>query len=180
MPAQVVAVSASATHSFSKGVCASITLVRGLGVADDAHSGATVKHRSRVARNPAQPNLRQVHLMHGELFDELALRGFVIAPGQLGENITTAGVDLLALPRDTLLRVGAAAVLRITGLRNPCGQLDRFQAGLMSAVLERAPDGALIRKAGIMAVVEHGGIVCAGDAIEVQLPPPPHRPLEPV
>jgi MOSC domain-containing protein YiiM len=179
-PAFVVAVSASQTHTFSKPARASIHLVRGLGVANDAHSGATVKHRSRVARNPAQPNLRQVHLMQRELFDELMPRGFALAPGQLGENITTAGIDLLALPQDTLLRVGATAVLRITGLRNPCHQLERFQQGLMAAVLERAPDGALLRKAGIMAVVEHGGDVCAGDAIEVQLPPHPPRPLEPV
>lgn len=172
--------SVSPTHSFSKDVCASITLVRGLGVADDAHSGSTVKHRSRVARNPALPNLRQVHLMHEALFDELALRGFAITPGQLGENITTAGMDLLALPQDTLLRLGASAVLRITGLRNPCHQLDRFQKGLMSAVLERAPGGATVRKAGIMAVVEHGGVVRAGDAIHAQLPLQLHRPLEPV
>lgn len=180
MPARVVAVSVSPAHHFSKMPARVITLLAGLGVAGDAHSGATVKHRSRVARNASQPNLRQVHLIHRELFDELALRGFKIAVSQLGENITTEGLDLLALPTDTLLKIGASAVLRITGLRNPCYQLDKFRKGLMAAVLDRAPDGTLIRKAGVMSVVIAGGEVRAGDTIEIELPQGRHQPLAPV
>lgn len=180
MTAQVVAVSASRAHTFSKQPALFVTLLPGLGVQGDAHSGATVKHRSRVARDPAQPNLRQVHLMHSELFDELAPRGFAIVPSQLGENITTAGIDLLALPTGTRLRFGASAVVEVTGLRNPCWQLDKFRKGLTAAVLERAPDGKLIRKAGVMSIVVTGGEVRAGDAIEITLPAQPHRPLEPV
>jgi MOSC domain-containing protein YiiM len=175
----VVAVSLSATHAFSKTTHPQIALVAGLGVHDDAHNGITVKHRSRVARDPSQPNLRQVHLMHSELFDELSSKGHRVRPGDMGENVTTRGVDLLALPQDTHLHIGTA-VLRITGLRNPCKQLDHFQPGLMAAVLDRAPDGALIRKAGIMSVVVSSGTVRAGDAIRVELPSGPHRALEPV
>lgn len=175
-----MAVSRSGSHSFSKPCAASITLLPGLGVAGDAHSGATVKHRSRVARDATQPNLRQVHLMHCELFDELAPQGYAITAGQLGENITTAGIDLLALPAGACLRIGAAAVVQVMGLRNPCWQLDKFCPGLMSTVLAHAPDGKLIRKAGVMGVVVAGGEVRAGDAIAIELPPLPHRPLEPV
>lgn len=180
MTAHVVAVSASRSHTFSKQPTLFVTLLPGLGVQGDAHSGTTVKHRSRVARDPAQPNLRQVHLMHCELFDELASRGFDIAPSQLGENITTAGIDLLALPTGTRLRLGASAVVEVTGLRNPCSQLDKFRKGLMAATLDRAPDGKLIRKAGVMSIVIAGGEVRAGDGIEVTLPTQPHRLLEPV
>jgi MOSC domain-containing protein YiiM len=177
---QVVAVSANPSHSFSKNAAPQITLLAGAGVEGDAHCGATVKHRARVAQNPSQPNLRQVHLIHAELFDELAAKGFSVSPGQLGENITTLGLNLLALPVDTELRVGASAIIRLTGLRNPCVQLDQFQAGLMSEVLERTAEGMLIRKAGVMGVVICGGPVRAGDAIEVKLPAQPHRALEPV
>jgi MOSC domain-containing protein YiiM len=180
MSPHVVAVSASRTHSFSKQPALFITLLPGLGVQGDAHSGATVKHRSRVARDPAQPNLRQVHLMHRELFDELAARGFDIAASQLGENVTTEGVDLLALPAGTLLRLGASALVQITGLRNPCSQMDKFRPGLMATVLDRTPDGKLVRKAGVMGIVVAGGEVRAGDAIEITLPTLPHRPLDPV
>lgn len=180
MPARIVAVSASHSHTFCKQPALFVTLVPGLGVRGDAHSGATVKHRSRVTRDPAQPNLRQVHLIQSELFDELALRGFSIAASQLGENITTAGIDLLALPTGTRLRLGASAWVELTGLRNPCSQLDKFRKGLMAAVLERTPGGRLIRKAGVMSIVIAGGEVRAGDAIEVQLPASPLRALEPV
>jgi MOSC domain-containing protein YiiM len=176
----VVAVSSSSTHSFSKPGNARITLVAGLGVEGDAHCGATVQHRSRVARDPTQPNLRQVHLIHRELFAELADKGFVVGAGQLGENITTTGIDLLALPVGTELRVGPEAVLRLTGLRNPCPQIDQFQPGLMAAVLDRSPNGAIIRKSGVMSVVVTGGVVCPGDEIGVTLPAEPHRALEPV
>ncbi len=180
MPARVLAVSTSPVHEFSKPLSASLKLLAGLGVEGDAHCGVTVQHRSRVARDPSQPNLRQVHLMHAELLAELAATGFQVQPGQLGENITTQGLDLLALPAGTELAIGADVVLRLTGLRNPCVQIDRFQRGLMNAVLDRAPDGALIRKAGVMSVVLAGGLVCPGDAIGVTLPAAPHRPLAPV
>jgi len=176
----VAAVSRSARHTFSKLNAEAIELVSGLGVAGDAHQGETVKHRSRVARNPNQPNLRQVHLVHAELFDELRDTGFDIAAGQMGENVTTQGVDLLELPTGTQLRLGDAAVVEITGLRNPCAQLDGLQPGLMAATLGRDDQGNLVRKAGVMASVVTGGIVRPGDAIEVTLPPEPRRPLEPV
>ncbi len=176
----IIAVSLSTAHSFSKGPQASIRLISGLGVAGDAHYGATVKHRSRVARDPAQANLRQVHLIHAELFDELRAAGFTVSPGDIGENITTRGIDLLALPTGTLLRLGAEAVIKVTGLRNPCYQLDDFQKGLMAATLDRDAGGELIRKAGIMAIVRTGGEVRAGEPIGVDLPPEPHEPLKPV
>ncbi len=176
----VLAVSSSPTHTFSKPNQGSIRLLAGLGLAGDTHLGATVQHRSRVARDPNQPNLRQVHLIHAELHDELRAAGFAVSAGQMGENITTRGVDLLRLPTGTRLHLGNTAVVEITGLRNPCAQLDTFHPGLMAAVLERDEHGTLIRKAGIMAIVLTGGEVRPGDSITVELPPPPHRALEPV
>jgi MOSC domain-containing protein YiiM len=176
----IVAVSRSATHTMSKPNEESIRLLAGLGVEGDAHLGETVKHRSRVKRDPTTPNLRQVHLIHAELHDELAKGGFTLAPGQMGENITTRGVDLLALPRGTRLHLGATAVVEVTGLRNPCAQLDGIQDGLMAAALARDERGELVRKAGIMGIVSAGGEVRAGDPIRVELPPTPHRRLEPV
>ncbi|MDQ7956165.1 MAG: MOSC domain-containing protein [Pseudomonadota bacterium] len=178
--AQVVAVHASPTHGFSKQAQPAVRLQLGLGVAGDAHAGTTVQHRSRVARNPSQPNLRQVHLLQVELFDMLAERGFVVRPGDLGENLTTRGIDLLALPAGTRLRLGAAAEVELTGLRNPCVQIDRFQRGLRAAVLDRDAAGALIRKAGVMAVVTAEGEIRPGDAVALVLPALPHRSLEPV
>jgi hypothetical protein len=177
---QVIAVSRNGQYSFSKPNAASITLLAGLGVAGDIHAGELVKHRSRVAKDPSVPNLRQVHLLHAELFDDLAAKGFAIAPGAIGENVTTRGLNLLALPQGTLLRLGAQALVRVTGLRNPCLQLDRFAPGLMAATLDRTPDGKLVRKAGIMAVVLAGGDIRPGDAITVTLPEGPPLPLEPV
>ena len=153
----MAAVSRSATHTLSKRNVASIWLVTGLGVEGDAHLGKTVKHRSRVARDPSQPNLRQIHLLHAELFDELRAVGLEIAAGQMGENITTEGLDLLALPANAKLRLGNVAVVVVTGLRNPCTQLERIRPGLMKATLERDPDGIFIRKAGIMGIVLTGG-----------------------
>ena len=178
MQARVVAVAASSTHSFSKARQSVISLVAGLGVEGDAHCGVTVKHRSRVARDPTQPNLRQVHLIHSELFAELRRQGFSVEASQLGENITTEGIDLLALPEGTELHVGGQVVLRLTGLRNPCEQLDRFQPGLMAALVHRALDGRLVRKAGVMSIVVSGGEVRPGDAVRVRLPAEPHRALE--
>ena len=177
-PGNVATVSASETHTFGKRCRDQIRLVEGLGVEGDAHAGVTVKHRSRVARDPNQPNLRQVHLIHAELFDELAESGFDISPGHLGENITTEGIDLLSLPRDACLHLGNDAVLRVTGLRNPCLQLDKLRPGLMAATLDHDSEGNLIRKAGIMTVVLQGGTVSKGDAIRAELPPEPHQALE--
>ena len=179
-PAVVTAVSSSARHGFSKVDQPVVRLVAGLGVEGDAHAGVTVQHLSRVRRDPTQPNLRQVHLIPAELHDELAGAGFVVGPGDMGENVTTRGVDLLALPAGAVLRLGADAVIEVTGLRNPCAQLDRFQAGLLAAVLDRDADGQLVRKAGVMGVVRSGGDVRPGDSIEIDCPPGPHRPLSPV
>ncbi len=177
---RVLSVSVAAAHAFSKLGVDAIELIAGVGVRGDAHAGATVKHRSRVRKDPSAPNLRQVHLVHRELFDDLASQGFSVGPGDIGENVATQGVDLLGLPVGTRLHLGDAAVVEVTGLRNPCTQLDDFQPGLMAAVLDRALDRALVRKAGIMSVVRVGGVVRAGDVIRVLLPDPPHRALVPV
>ena len=178
MTARVAAVSASAVHGFSKQVQPAIELVAGLGVAGDAHQGVTVKHRSRVAVDPTQPNLRQVHLIHAELFAELAAAGFTVTPGAIGENVTTRGIDLLGLPRGTRLRLGAEAEVEVTGLRNPCIQLDDYQKGLTAALIGRDAAGGLVRKAGVMAIVLRSGRVEADDLITVTLPPEPHQRLE--
>src|SRR5258707_6531565 len=175
----VVSVSLRSGHHFSKTPAFGIRLLAELGVAGDAHMGKTVKHRSRVRKDPTQPNLRQVHLIHDELFDELRVKGFAVAPGELGENITTSGVDLLALPTGTRLHLGASAVVEITGLRNPCIQIDNFQKGLMAATLDKDADGHLVRKAGIMSIVISEGDVRPGDTVRVELPGEPHRPLQP-
>ncbi len=176
----VEAVHRSATHTFSKTPVAEIVLVEGLGVHGDAHAGATVKHRSRVATDPTQPNLRQVHLIHAELFDEVAPAGFTVGPGEIGENITTRGVDLLGLPTRTRLRFGPVAEVEVTGLRNPCVQIDRFQPGLQGQMLGRDDAGDLVRKAGVMSVVLVGGTIRPNDPITVTLPPEPHHPLQKV
>jgi len=180
MNAVVTAVSRSTSHTLVKSNQDSIRLVAGLGVDGDAHQGATVKHRSRVVRDATQPNLRQVHLIHAELHEQLRTAGFAVSAGQMGENITTQGIDLLALPPGARLCLGAAAVVAVTGLRNPCAQLDRIHRGLMAATLDRDEHGNLVRKAGIMGVVVTGGEVRPGDTIRVELPPQPHRPLAPV
>ncbi|MED1561449.1 molybdenum cofactor biosysynthesis protein [Alkalihalobacillus alcalophilus ATCC 27647 = CGMCC 1.3604] len=177
MGGSVLAVSLSERHTFSKQNRERVHLVKGLGVEGDAHFGATVKHRSRVAQNPNQPNLRQVHLLQAELFEQLKER-FLIKPGEMGENITTTGVDLLGLPVDTVLTIGPTVKIQLTGLRNPCAQIDQFQPGLMKAVLDKDQDGNLIRKAGVMAIVLAGGSICPGDSIQIQLPEKPFKPLE--
>jgi MOSC domain-containing protein YiiM len=174
----VLAVHRSARHTFSKQPRSSITLLAGLGVEGDAHAGATVQHRSRVAQDPTRPNLRQVHLMRAELFEELRESGFEVAPGDLGENVTTRGLDLHALPVGTVLRIGREAVVEITGLRNPCVQIDDFRRGLLKQVLVPDGSGGVVRRAGIMGVVRTGGTVRPGDVIAVELPAPPHRALE--
>jgi len=175
-----MAVGRSARHTFGKRTEGGVRLLAGLGVEGDAHMGRSVKHRSRVKRDPTQPNLRQVHLIHADLHDELRAAGFDVSAGQMGENVTTRGVDLLALTTGTKLHLGGEASVRITGLRNPCRQLDVFRPGLMEAVLDRDRRGNLVRKAGIMGVVVSGGEVRPGDAVRVELPPGPRRPLEKV
>jgi MOSC domain-containing protein YiiM len=177
---RVVAVCAAKGHNFSKPPCLSIRLVAGLGVAGDAHMGEKVKHRSRVRKDPNAPNLRQVHLMHTELFDELRGKSFDVKAGDLGENVTTQGIDLLGLSAGTRLHVGDHAVVEVTGLRNPCVQIDDFQKGLLKATLDKTPDGELVRKAGVMSIVLIGGDVKPGDAIRIEKPEGPHRPLLPV
>ena len=174
----VTAVAADGLHAFSKPLAAQITLLAGLGVEGDAHCGVTVQHRSRVAADPTQPNLRQVHLIHGELHDELVAAGFPVSPGVMGENITTRGVDLLGLPRGARLHLGTEAIVAVTGLRNPCRQLDQFRQGLMAATLGRDAKGGLIRKAGVMGIVIVGGTVLPGDAVTIDLPAEPHLRLE--
>lgn len=173
----VVSVSRSATHDFSKQRQDSIRLLAGLGVEGDAHLGATVKHRFLVRRDPNQPNLRQVHLLHAGLLDELHAAGFSVAAAAMGENILTRGIDLLGLPAGTRMHLGPEALVEVTGLRNPCRQIEAFQPGLLVAVLSKDEQGNVIRKAGIMSVVVNGGEVRAGDAIRLELPPPPHDPL---
>jgi MOSC domain-containing protein YiiM len=178
LSAVVVAVSSNPAHGVSKVARNRITLVAGLGVEGDAHRGETVQHLSRVRRDPTQPNLRQVHLIHSELHDELRAAGFEVAPGQMGENVTTRGIDLLGLPVGTRLQIGVQAVIEVTGLRNPCKQLNGIQDGLMAATLDRDPDGELVRKSGVMAIVLSEGEVRAGDPIVAELPAEPHRALE--
>ena len=180
MSPTIIGLASDGAHRFAKQPQAALALRAGLGVEGDAHAGITVQHLSRVAKNPSAPNLRQVHLIHAELFDELAAKGFAVAPGQMGENVTTRGIDLLGLSRGKRLRLGAEAVIEVTGLRNPCHQLNGLAPGLMEAVLGRADDGSLIRKAGVMAVVVTGGEVLLGDAITLDSVPLGHEPLEPV
>ncbi|MEV5339331.1 MOSC domain-containing protein [Streptomyces sp. NPDC052676] len=177
MSGTITAVSSNGTYSFSKPNRESVTLVAGLGVEGDVHAGATVKHRFRMAKDPAQPNLRQVHLIHEELFDEVRAAGFEVAAGQLGENVTTRGIDLLNLPTGTRLHLGDEAVVEVTGLRNPCAQIDGFRKGLMKQVVGRDADGAVRFKSGIMSVVLTGGVVRPGDPVRVELPDGPHTPL---
>jgi MOSC domain-containing protein YiiM len=178
MGPHVAAVARSGAHTFSKPTAGSIHLLAGLGVDGDAHLGQTVKHRSRVRIDPTRPNLRQVHLIHAELLDELAGKGFAIAPGELGENVTTRGLDLLALPAGTRLSLGRGAIVEITGLRNPCAQIEAFRPGLLAAVLTKRQDGHVVRKTGVMGIVLAGGDIRPGDEIGVELPAAPHRPLE--
>jgi MOSC domain-containing protein YiiM len=178
--AMVVAVSSSGSHSMSKPARDTIKLLAGLGVEGDAHLGTTVQHLYPMRRDPTQPNLRRVHLIHSELHEELHAAGFDLAYGEMGENVTTRGIDLLGLPSGTRLRLGDAAIIEVTGLRNPCHQLNKLRPGLMTATLDRDAEGNLVRKAGVMAVVIEGGTVRAGDRIGIELPATPHQKLQPV
>ncbi|MFF8955276.1 MOSC domain-containing protein [Streptomyces sp. NPDC014894] len=179
MAGQVAAVSRDETYTFSKTKRDSITLLAGLGVEGDVHAGETIRHQFRMTYEPDLPNLRQVHLMHEELFEELALKGFAVSAGQLGENITTREVDLLGLPTGALLRIGEQAVLEVTGLRNPCAKINDFREGLLGEVFAMDPvSGGFTFKSGVMSVVRRGGIVRPGDSVRVETPALPHRPLE--
>ena len=178
LSAVVLSVSRDSAHSFTKPSCETITLLEGLGVAGDAHMGKTVQHRSRVAADPTQPNLRQVHLIHSELFAEVAVAGFNLRPGDMGENVTTAGIDLLALPRGARLQIGREALVEVTGLRNPCAQINAFKPGLLKTMVGHDDKGRVVRKAGIMGIVLHSGIVRPGDKITVILPQKPHHALD--
>lgn len=181
MTARIVAVARNERHTIAKAERAEITLIAGLGVEGDAHAGKTVMHRYDRKRNPDAPNLRQVHLIHAELFDELAGHGFAVKPGQMGENVTTRGIDLLRLSRGTRLGLGDGAQIMVTGLRHPCSLIDKVtQPGVMKATLDKQADGTLVRKAGIMAVVLAGGVVRPGDAVTVIDVPDHFVPLEPV
>lgn len=174
----VIAVSRDDKHRFSKNNQDGIRLIAGLGVEGDAHLGVTVQHLSRIAQDPTRPNLRQVHFIHAELFDELRAAGYEITPGDLGENVTTRGLDLLGLPVGTRLRIGADALVEITGLRNPCLQIENFRSGLLKQVVGRDEAGEIVRRAGVMGIVVAGGAIRPGDTVEVRLPAAPHRPLE--
>lgn len=176
----VITVSASPGHGFSKAVQASIKLIEGRGVEGDGHAGETVQHLSRIKRDPTQPNLRQVHLIHSELLEELGSEGFNVKPGDLGENLMTRDIPLLSLPRGTRLHIGPLAVVELTGLRNPCAQIENFQAGLLKAVLDKDDEGNLVRKAGVMGIVLKGGEVAPGDPIRLELPAGDQEPLAPV
>jgi MOSC domain-containing protein YiiM len=176
----VLAVCLDRRHAFSKPPAEVIRLRAGWGVEGDAHAGTAVQHRSRKRWNPTLPNLRQVHLLQAELHEELSAAGYPVRPGDLGENVTTRGLDLLGLPVGTVLRLGPDAAVQITGLRNPCVQIDRFAQGLLALNLDRDADGNVVRKTGVMAVVLSDGEVRPGDVIRVELPAEPHRRLAPV
>ncbi|WP_221088452.1 MOSC domain-containing protein [Deinococcus aquaedulcis] len=177
MTGTVIGVARDDEHRFSKAPQPAVTLLAGLGVQGDAHAGLTVQHRSRVRADPTQPNLRQVHLIHAELFDDLAAQGFHVQPADLGENVTTRGLNLLALPRGTRLALGTDAVVELTGLRNPCAQIDAFQPGLLKELVGQDEAGQPVFRAGVMAVVCQDGEARPGDPVVVTLPPEPHERL---
>jgi len=175
---KVHSLSSSAQHSFSKHTTHQVEVIKGIGIKGDAHAGVKVKHRSRVAKDPNQPNLRQIHLIHLELLKELVAKGYTVNPGDLGENITTEGISILNLPKDTILKIGENVAIQITGLRNPCHQIDKFQKGLLKEVVGKNDAGDIIRMAGIMAIVLEGGMIKVNDEILVELPALPHQKLE--
>jgi len=174
----VHSLSISEQHTFSKNVLDEVEVIAGIGIKGDAHAGKTVKHRSRVAKDPTQPNLRQIHLIHLELLSELAAKGYHVKPGDLGENITTQGISLLDLPKDTILTIGKSVEVQITGLRNPCHQIDKFQKGLLKEVVGKNDAGEIVRMAGIMGIVLKGGIIKVNDAIHITYPNLPFERLE--
>jgi len=176
--AYVLGVSRDSAHNFSKPPVTSIRVIEGLGVEGDAHAGRTIQHLGRMRSDPTLPNLRQVHLIHAELHDELRALGYDVNPGELGENVTTRGLDLLGLPQHTRLHIGPDAILEVTGLRSPCQQINTYTPGLLKEVIQTHEDGSIIRKTGIMTVVVTTGGIHPGDPIAVHLPDGPHLPLE--
>ncbi len=178
MVSKVLAVSSSKTHTFSKKNQESINLIEGIGVEGDAHAGKTIKHLFLVKKDPAKLNIRQVHLIQAELFGELSKRGFTVEPGQLGENITTQGIDLLSLPKGTILNIGESVIIELTALRNPCIQIDNFLKGLLQEVVSKDEHGKIVRKVGVMGIVSAGGMVKPYDIVKILLPAKPHKALE--
>ena len=174
----VIAVASDSGHNFSKPTQAAITLIAGIGVEGDAHAGKTVQHLSDKKKNPEAPNLRQVHLMHAELFDELAEQGITVLPGQMGENVVTRGIDVLNLPQGAEFHFPSGAIIQITGLRSPCKKLNTIHPDLLKAVVEKRADGSVNKKTGVMSIVLIGGDILEGDDIKVVLPEGPHKPLE--
>jgi len=177
---RVIAVAAKPEPGVGKVLREVITLVAGHGVEGDYHAGPFVRHRSRAARAPDLPNRRQVHLIHAELFDEVAALGIDVRPGQMGENITTRGLALMDLSPGTRLHLGSIAVVEITGCRNPCNQLDAIDPRLLPEVARKAADGTIARRAGIMGIVVQGGPVRPGDPIHVEVPAEAAGRLDPV
>ena len=177
MNAKVIAVSRKATHKFSKNNQLAIDLVAGFGVSGDAHYGQTVQHRYDKKKDPNRPNLRQVHLIQSELFDWVANKGYAIAPGDLGENITTRGIDLLALPLGTRLKLGESAIVELTGLRHPCKLINSLGQNLMDVMKDSTPKGEMRPKAGVMSVVIESGKIMPDDEVVVFLPNGPFVPL---
>jgi MOSC domain-containing protein YiiM len=172
----VVAVNRSARHTVSKVSVATIVLRAGFGVEEDAHAGATIEHRYAKRFHPERPNERQVHLIGGELFDELERDGFHVEPGQLGENITTRGIALTDLPLGTRLRIANGAVVEVRGLRVPCVLIDRLIPGVKKA--SAMPyGGKLALRHGIMGIVIASGSVQQGDVLAVEPPAGPARAL---
>jgi MOSC domain-containing protein YiiM len=177
----IFAISRAAQHGFSKQPQPSLRLIAGEGIEGDAHRGVTTQHLYLKRKDPTLPNLCQVHLIASELLEELAVKGFALEPGELGENILTSGIELLALPRGTLLHLGQEAIVEVTGLRTPCSQIDGHRKGLQEHLWgERDATGKRPRRAGIMSIVLSGGVIHPNDAIRVTLPPGPHQPLGPV
>ena len=156
--AAVVGLSIDDGHHFSKRAVERVTMVAGVGIEGDVHAGPLVQHRSRVRVDPNQPNLRQVHLIDDAVFAVAASAGFEIDHGDLGENVTVSGLDVHGLAVGTMLRLGESAFVAVTGLRNPCGQINGLRPGLLD-VLRRADGGDIVRRAGIMGVVVRGGEV---------------------
>ena len=174
----VFAICSSPKHGFSKQPQRSIRLLAGRGVEGDAHCGETVQHLYLKRRNPLAPNRMQVHLLQSELFDELAFVGYALTAGQLGENITTRGIGLLNLPQGTRLHLGGEAVVELTGLRTPCKLIEDFKPGLLKQVISRDAANKVLAKAGVMAIVLHGGDVHERSPIRVEYPAARHVPLQ--
>jgi len=169
---RVVGLARDGRNGFSKSAMDTICLIQGQGVEGDAHSGPFVRHRYLARRQPRLPNLRQVHLIPSELFEALRNAGYDLHPGDLGDNIATAGLDLETLPMGALLDLGSEACIELTGLRTPCVLIDRFRTGLKRQMVCSEPVAPRFR-CGVMSIVRTGGRLAVGDPIRVRLPPKP-------